>query len=80
MIQDFCLNLLLKKLQNILIFEQTIFESSLSKFASRMVSLDKSADNVGSKIKHLSFNLSKAKHKDINAGLESRLFGGILWR
>jgi ATP synthase F1 gamma subunit len=63
-----------------LIFEQTIFESSLSKFASRMVSLDKSADNVGSKIKHLSFNLSKAKHKDINAGLESRLFGGILWR
>lgn len=63
-----------------LIFEQTIFESSLSKFASRMVSLDKSADNVSYKIKHLSFNLSKEKHKDINAGLQSRLFGGMLWR
>jgi len=63
-----------------LIFEQTMFESSLSKFASRMVSLDKSADNVGLKIRYLSFNLSKAKHKDINAGLQSRIFGGILWR
>lgn len=63
-----------------LIFEQTVFESSLSKFASRMVSLDKSADNVSYKIKHLSFNLSKEKHKDINSGLQSRLFGGILWR
>jgi len=63
-----------------LIFEQTIFESSLSKFASRMVSLDKSADSISSKIKYLSFNLSKAKHKDINAGLQSRIFGGILWR
>ena len=63
-----------------LIFEQTIFESSLSKFASRMVSLDKSADNVGFSIKRVSFNLSKAKHKDINSGLQSNIFGGILWR
>jgi len=63
-----------------LIFEQTIFESSLSKFASRMVSLDKSADNVGSKIRHTSFSLNKAKHRDINSGLQSNIFGGILWR
>jgi ATP synthase F1 gamma subunit len=63
-----------------LIFEQTIFESSLSKFASRMVSLDKSADNVGDTLKYLSFNLSKAKHKDINAGLQSNILGGAVWR
>jgi ATP synthase F1 gamma subunit len=63
-----------------LIFEQTIFESSLSKFASRMVSLDKSADNVGDKLKYISFNLSKAKHKDINAGLQANILGGAVWR
>jgi ATP synthase F1 gamma subunit len=63
-----------------LIFEQTVFESSLSKFASRMVSLDKAAENIGSKLGFLDFNLKKSKHKDINAGLQSSIFGGILWR
>lgn len=63
-----------------LIFEQTVFESSLSKFASRMVSLDKAADNISSKIYDTDIKTKKAKHKDINAGLQSGIFGGILWR
>ncbi len=63
-----------------LIFEQTVFESSLSKFASRMVSLDKAADNVNSKIDYLDFSIKKVKHKDINSSLQSSIFGGILWR
>lgn len=63
-----------------LIFEQTVFESSLSKFASRMVSLDKAAENIGSKIGFLEFNLKKSKHKDINSNLQSSIFGEALWR
>ena len=63
-----------------LIFEQTIFESSLSKFASRMISLDKAAENISSKLKYLNFSVLKTKHKELNAGLQSSIFGGILWR
>lgn len=63
-----------------LIFEQTVFESSLSKFASRMVSLDKAADNIGSKINSLAIGLKKSKHADINANLQSSIFGGLLWK
>lgn len=63
-----------------LIFEQAVFESSLSKFASRMVSLDKAAENIDSKIGFLGFNLKKSKHKDINSNLQSSIFGGALWR
>jgi F-type H+-transporting ATPase subunit gamma len=63
-----------------LIFEQTAFESSLSKFASRMVSLDKAADNISSKIGYLDFNLRKSKHKAINSSLQSSIFGGVLWK
>lgn len=63
-----------------LIFEQTVFESSLSKFASRMVSLDRAADNIGTKMNYLDFKIKKVKHKDINSSLQSGIFGGILWR
>ncbi|MBU0535296.1 MAG: F0F1 ATP synthase subunit gamma [Patescibacteria group bacterium] len=63
-----------------LIFEQTVFESSLSKFASRMVSLDKAADSIGSKIGFLDISLKKSKHADINSNLQSSIFGGLLWR
>lgn len=63
-----------------LIFEQTVFESSLSKFASRMVSLDRAADNIGTKMNYLDFKIKKVKHKDINSSLQSGIFEGILWR
>lgn len=62
-----------------LIFEQTIFESSLSKFASRMVSLDAAADNIHKKLSFYDFQLQKAKHKEINGAMQATLTGGMLW-
>lgn len=63
-----------------LILEQTLFESGLSKFASRMISLDKAAENIGMKLHYLDFNLRKSKHRKINENIQAGIFGGILWR
>lgn len=62
-----------------LLFEQTVFESSLSKFASRMVSLDAAAENIHTKLSRVDFNLKKASHKRINSGIQATLAGGNLW-
>lgn len=62
-----------------LLFEQSMFESSLSKFASRMVSLDSAAENINSKLYSLNFDLKKGKHKKINSGIQANLAGGVLW-
>lgn len=48
------------------IFEQTIFESELAKFASRMVSLDSAASNTQTKLKQMIFLLDKIKHRVMN--------------
>ncbi len=63
-----------------LIFEQALFESSLSKFASRMVSLDSAAANINQKITRVDFDTKKAKHRAINLGIQGTLAGGGLWR
>lgn len=63
-----------------LIFEQALFESSLSKFASRMVSLDSAAANINQKITRVDFETKKAKHRAINLGIQGTLAGGGLWR
>ncbi|MFC1700404.1 F0F1 ATP synthase subunit gamma [Patescibacteria group bacterium] len=62
-----------------LIFEQVVFESGLSKYASRMVSLDQAAENIGERLEKLDFIRKKAKHESINSSLQSNIFGGILW-
>lgn len=62
-----------------LLFEQVVFESGLSKFASRMVSLDQTAENIDNRLEKLDFAMKKSKHKEINASLQSSIFGGILW-
>ena len=62
-----------------LIFEQSLFESSLSKFASRMVSLDSAAANINKKIGYLDFDLKKAKHKEMNSSIQASFAGGNLW-
>ncbi|MBU1132716.1 MAG: F0F1 ATP synthase subunit gamma [Patescibacteria group bacterium] len=62
-----------------LLFEQVVFESGLSKFASRMVSLDQAAENIDDRLEKLDFVKKKTKHKDINSSLQSSIFGGILW-
>lgn len=48
------------------IFEQTTNESSLSKFASRMVTLDMAVSNVNDQIKKTGFELKKLKHRTFN--------------
>ncbi len=48
------------------IFEQTMHESSLSKFASRMVTLDSAVSNVNTEIKKTNFSLKKLKHRNFN--------------
>ena len=63
-----------------LLFEQTVFESSLSKFASRMVSLDAAAENVHKKLTTVGFALQKAHHKALNSNIQGTLAGGYLWK
>ena len=48
------------------IFEQAMNESSLSKFASRMETLDVAVDNINGKIKSTNFSLKKLKHRNFN--------------
>ena len=63
-----------------LIFEQIVFESCLSKFASRMISMDIASENIGEKIRHTDIEMKKAKHKDLNSSMQSVIFGGSLWK
>ena len=63
-----------------LIFEQIVFESYLSKFASRMVSMDAASDNIEIKIHKTDMAIKKIKHKDINADLNPVIFGGSVWQ
>ena len=62
-----------------LIFEQSVFESSLSKFASRMVSLDTAASNITLKSLGMEFDLKKAKHKRTNLNIQENILGKSLW-
>ena len=62
-----------------LIFEQSVFESGLSKFASRMVSLDTAASNITLKSSGMGFELKKAKHKRTNTSIQENILGGALW-
>ena len=45
------------------LFDQSLYESSLSKFTSRMVSLDSAVDNVSDLLKKMSLRSSLASHK-----------------
>ena len=63
-----------------LIFEQIVFESYLSKFASRMVSMDVASDNIETKIHKTDIAIKKIKHKDINVNLNPVVFGGSVWQ
>lgn len=63
-----------------LIFEQVVFESCLSKFASRMINMDIASENIGDKIRQTDIQMKKAKHKDLNSSMQSSIFGGSLWK
>lgn len=60
-----------------LVFEQSVFESSLSKYASRMVSLDTAASSISTKVAGMGFELKKAKHRKTNLSIQES--GRSVW-
>ncbi len=48
------------------IFEQTIHESQLAKFASRMIHLAQASENTKNRLKYLSFQKKQIKHRENN--------------
>lgn len=61
------------------IFEQSVYEASLSKFASRMVNLDVANGNISALIKKSKFIKLKIKHMDDNLSQLERLSGISMW-
>ena len=62
------------------IFEQTVSESQLAKFASRMITLDSASENIQTNIKRTSFLQQKLKHRLLNTKQLNTLSGMSLWR
>jgi ATP synthase F1 gamma subunit len=62
------------------IFQQTILESELAKFASRMVSLDFASENTRIKIKQNILAKNKAKHQENNKKQLEKFSSMKLWR
>ncbi len=62
------------------IFEQTLHEASLAKYASRMLSLDRSADNILKRISKLGMTGRKLDHSN-RARKQLNTFSGVrLWQ
>lgn len=61
------------------IFNQSTYEANLSKFASRMISLDRATVSVKNQLGQLGFRLRKAKHRNMNMNQLNRLSGISLW-
>ena len=62
-----------------IIIEQSVNESSLSKFASRMINLDLAIANINKKVRDTSFLLKKLKHRDLNKKQLSVVSSISLW-
>ena len=62
------------------IFEQTMLESRLAKFASRMVTLDSAADNTKSRLKQMLFVRERIRHSAMNKKQMEALSSHILWQ
>jgi len=61
------------------LFGQFIYESDLSKFASRMINLDLASVNISNKMKDVYFSMRKIDHKRKNSKQLSMLTGISLW-
>jgi len=61
------------------IFDQTIYESQLAKFSSRMVSLDRATENTQSQLKQAMFAKERIRHQAINKEQNQRLASMSLW-
>lgn len=62
------------------IFEQSLYESSLSKYASRMVSLDYANENINTSLAKVSFAKLKIRHMNENSDQLERMSGISLWK
>lgn len=62
------------------IFEQTILESELAKFASRMVALDVSSENTKARLKEVLIQKERLKHQKINKEQIEKLSSITLWK
>ena len=62
------------------IFEQTVYESQLAKFSSRMVTLDKATETIENELKQMIIQKERIKHQTINKEQNQRLASMSLWR
>jgi ATP synthase F1 gamma subunit len=62
------------------IFQQTIFESELAKFASRMVSLDFASENTKSRLKQVTIEKNRLKHQESNKRQLEKFACMRLWK
>ena len=61
------------------VFEQVTFESDLSKFSARMVSLYVSSDSIKKSLNKISFAVKKFNHKMLNSKQITQLSSIYLW-
>lgn len=62
------------------IFQQTIFESELAKFAARMVSLDYASDNTKDRLKQVILQKNRIKHQEDNKRQLEKFASMKLWK
>jgi F-type H+-transporting ATPase subunit gamma len=62
------------------IFQQTIFESELAKFAARMVSLDLASDNTKNRLKQVTMAKNRIRHREDNRKQLEKFASMSLWR
>lgn len=62
------------------IFQQTIMESELAKFASRMIALDEASENTKNRVKQVSFQKQRIRHRDINKQQVEKFSSIMLWK
>jgi ATP synthase F1 gamma subunit len=62
------------------IFQQTILESELAKFASRMVSLDYASENTKTRLRQVLIEKNKIKHQENNKRQLEKFASMKLWR
>lgn len=62
------------------IFQQTVFESELAKFAARMVSLDFASDNTKNRLKQVILAKNRIKHQEDNKRQLEKFASMKLWR
>jgi len=62
------------------IFQQTIFESELAKFAARMVSLDFASENTKNRLKQVTIEGNRIKHQEHNKRQLEKFASMRLWK